>query len=77
MATESGQSNTFVIVVMLAVGFVAVPTLASWAPELVNGLLILLLIGAILMNDALWLPYLAQFGNAVNTPPPDTKGTAA
>ena len=59
------MTSNMLVIFSLAVGFVAVSMLASEAPTVVNGILLLLLFGALLMNDTIWLPYLTQFGNAV------------
>jgi len=67
-------SNDAVVIGGLAVGFFLVPTVAGAAPEVVNGLLLLILLGALLLNSDKWLPFLTQFGNAVSQPPPATGG---
>lgn len=54
-------SRAGLVVVVLA-GFVLVPTIAKAQPTLINGFLILLLVGVVLGNSSKWLPYL----NAVN-----------
>jgi hypothetical protein len=66
----TGFSNNGIVVAGVVVGFFAVPALAGAAPELINGLLLLLIIGTLLMNSGRWLPYLIQFGSAFNAPPP-------
>jgi hypothetical protein len=58
------MSDDAVVIGGIAIGFVVLPWLAGVAPELVNGLLLLLIIGAVLLNSPRWLPYLTQFGSA-------------
>jgi predicted phage tail protein len=60
------------VVIGIAAGVFIVPVVAGAAPELVNGLLLLMLVGALLMNSSKWTPYLAQFGTAISAPPPKT-----
>jgi len=69
--TTGPLSNDLVVIGVIVVGFVAVPMVASWAPELVNSLLMLLLVGALMLNSARWLPYLSQFGDAISTTSPN------
>jgi hypothetical protein len=57
-----------VVVGGILVGFLVIPMVAGAAPEIVNALLLLMLLGAILMNSSKWVPMLANFGNAVGTP---------
>lgn len=71
------MSGDAVVIGGIVVGFVAVPWLAGYAPELVNGLLLLILIGTLLLNGGRWIPYLAQFGNAIDQPAPAGGGGAA
>lgn len=70
-AASDSYGSQAIVVIGIVVGFIAVPALASAAPTLVNGLLLLMLVGALLMNSDRWVPFLAQFGNAVSAP---TKG---
>jgi hypothetical protein len=63
-------TSTGLIVAAILIGFFAVPWLASGAPEVVNGLLVLLILGSLLLNSSVWLPYLAQLGAAFNQAPP-------
>lgn len=56
-----------IVILGISVGFLLVPSAASLAPELVNGVLLLILIGIILGNADKWLPYLNQF-TAAATP---------
>jgi hypothetical protein len=65
-------SNTGLIFAAIVIGFFVVPIVAPAAPEIVNGLLLLLILGAILLNSDVWLPYLAQLGAAFNQPAPTT-----
>jgi hypothetical protein len=67
------MGNQVIIVCGILVGFLAIPIVAGAAPEIVNGLLLLLLIGAILMNSEKWIPYLAAFGDAISAPAPATR----
>jgi uncharacterized membrane protein YphA (DoxX/SURF4 family) len=57
-----------VVVGGILVGFLVIPMVAGAAPEIVNALLLLMLLGAILMNSNKWVPMLANFGNAVGAP---------
>jgi hypothetical protein len=57
-------TNHAVVIAGIAVGFIVVPMAASAAPTVVNGLLLLILFGALLLNSKVWLPYLKQFGTA-------------
>ena len=68
------MSNDAVVVGGLVVGFFLIPTVAGAAPEIVNGLLLLILLGALLLNKDRWLPFVTQFGNAVSQPPPTATG---
>ena len=61
-------------VIAITVGFVVVPQLAGAAPEAVNGLLLLMLLGALLLNSHVWLPYLAALGTAISAAPPAPTG---
>jgi hypothetical protein len=73
-------TSTQLIVASIVIGFFAVPFLAGGAPEIVNGILILLIVGALLLNSDVWLPYLAQlggsFGPGAQTPNPKSGGAA-
>lgn len=55
---NSALSGTGLRVIVFVAGFIIVPTLAEAQPELVNGLLLLILAGIILTNYRRWLPYL-------------------
>ena len=68
--TSASYGSQAIVVIGIAAGFFIVPVLAGAAPQLVNGLLLLILIGALLMNSSKWTPALAQFGNAISAPPP-------
>lgn len=68
MAATSSQPSTAygnngIIVLGLLVGFVAIPVIAEVNAEMINGFLVLLLIGIILFRSDQWLPLFAQFGN--------------
>jgi hypothetical protein len=63
-------SNTSVIVGAIVLGFFLVPIVAGAAPEVVNGVLLLLIIGALVLNSDVWLPYLRQLGGAFAEPTP-------
>jgi hypothetical protein len=73
-AATSSYGNQGIIVIGIAAGVVVVPFLADAAPSIVNKFLLLLLLGALLLNRSKWLPSVAQFGNAVNAPAPATGG---
>jgi hypothetical protein len=66
------MGNQAVVVGGIVVGFFLVPMVAGAAPEIVNGVLLLLIFGTLLMNSDRWIPYLEQFGNAINQPTPVT-----
>lgn len=53
------------ILIGIIAGFWIVPTVARFSPVLVNGLLLLILVGIILGNSDRWTPILAAFGKAV------------
>lgn len=60
------QTNTIIsgralVIAGMVLGFFIVPRLAQVAPTLVNGFLLLVLVGALLFNYQRWLPYLAAF----------------
>lgn len=65
------MNEHFVVLMGIAVGFFVVPALASQPglTEIVNGILLLLLLGALLVNSKQWLPAFNAFGNAINTSP--------
>ena len=67
--TQASYGNQAIVVLGIAVGFFVVPVLAKVSPELVNGVLALILIGVILMHSDQWLPLLNQFGGAVSIQP--------
>lgn len=58
-------SGTALIVVVLIAGYAVIPSLASVAPEVVNSLLLLILIGAIGLQSSRWLPIMQAFTDAV------------
>jgi hypothetical protein len=62
-------SSHAVVIGGIIVGFIVIPMVAGAEPEIVNGLLLLMLFGALLMNSTIWLPYLKQFGNATSKTP--------
>jgi len=69
------QTNTIIsgralVIAGMVLGFFIVPRLAQVAPTLVNGFLLLVLVGALLFNYQRWLPYLAAFET---TPKPVAK----
>lgn len=66
-AATGAIGNRAIVLLGIAVGFLLVPSAASFAPELVNGVLLLILIGIILGNADRWLPYLSQFSGASTT----------
>jgi hypothetical protein len=68
------MGNQVIIVCGILVGFLIVPMAAGAAPEIVNGLLLLMLAGAVLMNSSKWIPSLASFGNAISAAPPAPTG---
>jgi hypothetical protein len=53
-----------VLVLGLVVGLFVIPPLARAMPVAVNGFLLLVLLGSLLINRDRWLPYLAQFSVA-------------
>jgi hypothetical protein len=67
-------SNTGVIVGAIVLGFFLVPVVAGAAPEVINGVLLLLILGALLLNGDVWLPYLTQLGAAFTQPAPEATG---
>jgi hypothetical protein len=56
--------NRAIVVAGIVAGFFVVSFAANYSPELVNGVLLLILVGTILGNSDRWLPLLAQFSNA-------------
>lgn len=58
------MSSRGIVVLGIIVGFFVVPFAANYSPELVNGVLLLILVGTILGNADRWLPWLSQFSNA-------------
>lgn len=64
-ASDSVFTDRAVVIVGILVGFFVVGVAAQWSPELVNGVLVLILVGTVLGNYPKWLPYLSHFGNAV------------
>lgn len=54
-----------VIVLGIVAGFWIVPTMARFSPVIVNGFLVLLLVGIIFGNADRWLPILDAFGKAI------------
>lgn len=70
------MSNTSVVVGAIVIGFFLVPIVAGAAPEVVNGVLLLLIFGALLLNSDVWLPYLSQLGAAFNQPAPRTSNAS-
>ena len=69
------MGNDAVVVGGIVVGFFVVSAVAGVAPEVVNSLLLLMLLGALLLNSSKWIPYLSQFGDAIDKPPPTTGQT--
>jgi hypothetical protein len=65
-STTPAYGNTAIVVVGLAAGFVVVPVLAQANPELVNGFLVLILVGMVLIRSSQWLPLLTQFSTATS-----------
>lgn len=58
-------SGNVAIVIALLIGFVLVPwTARNVNATMVNGFLLLVLIGTVLGNTNRWLPYVAQIGAA-------------
>jgi hypothetical protein len=55
-----------VVVLGIVVGFWVVPTAARFNPTLVNGLLLLILVGIVLGNSSRWTPILSAFSSAVS-----------
>lgn len=53
-----------IIVLGIVAGFFVVSFAAGFSPELVNGVLLLILVGTILGNADRWLPVFAQFSRA-------------
>lgn len=77
MAKKSGTSheaatpgipvgNRAIVVAGIVAGFFVVSFAASYSPQLVNGVLLLVLVGTVLGNADRWLPYLAQFSNTAS-----------
>lgn len=65
---STGAVSTGVIAVLvLGAGFVLIPTLASASPELINGFLILVLVGIILGNSGKWVPWLTNLSSIPGT----------
>ncbi len=59
------NANAFIgdralVAIGLAAGFVLVPRLANAAPAVVNSILLVILLGALLINEERWLPWLKR-----------------
>jgi len=55
-------SNNGIVIAGIAAGFVVIPLLANVNATIINGFLILLLIGIVLYHSSTWMPLLTQFG---------------
>lgn len=69
MTTSTAASNAVIgnraiVIAGIVAGFFVVSFAANYSPELVNGVLLLILVGTILGNADKWLPYLSQFSTA-------------
>lgn len=60
------NTNNMVVILGLVVGWFAIPIMAQASPEVVNGLLLLILLAALLVNYQKWVPALNSFGLAVS-----------
>jgi hypothetical protein len=69
-ATPAAFTGTAMVatVIMVAAGFLLVPVAAQAYPTLVNGVLLLILVGIILGHSDLWIPYLVAGTKAIQTP---------
>ena len=56
------------LLIGVGAGFLVVPLMAGAAPTVVNGFLVLLLVGVILMRSDSWLPWLTTFSSAFAQP---------
>lgn len=54
----------------LLFGFFIIPPLANASPRVVNGFLLLILLGSLLFNNERWLPLLDRFVGTVPTKAP-------
>lgn len=64
VAAQAAVGNRAIVVLGIVAGFFVVSFAANYSPQLVNGVLLLILIGTILGNADRWLPYLSHFGTA-------------
>lgn len=62
------MDNNTILIAGVAAGFVVVPLLAGAAPTAVNGVLILILVGIVLMRSSSWLGWLSEFTSAFSGP---------
>jgi Na+/citrate or Na+/malate symporter len=67
-ASSTMPSTTVLIVIAFVAGFFVVPYAARFAPRFVNGLLLIILLGAIVGNMDRWLPWFTgAFGGATSS----------
>ena len=58
------MSGNVALIVAIVAGLWVVPALARFAPELVNGLLVLMIVGVILFNSDRWIPVMNSAAGA-------------
>ena len=71
------MSRNALLISAMVVGFFLIPTIAAASPEIVNGTLILLILGAILFHTDVWLPWFALLGKGLETPKPRDYATSS
>lgn len=57
-------SDRALIAFGIVIGFLVIPRLAYSAPVAVNSILLVILLGALLINEERWLPWLRRLANA-------------
>ena len=66
--TPAPISGKALLIAGLLLGFFLIPPLAEASPKVVNGFLLLVLMGILLMKQDQWLPLLARFNSAAGVP---------
>jgi hypothetical protein len=56
--------NRALVAIGAVLGFVVIPPLARSAPAVVNWLLLLILLGSLVINQARWVPWLTALSTA-------------
>jgi hypothetical protein len=56
--------NHALLAIGALLGFVVIPPLARAAPQVVNWFLLLVLFGALIVNETRWLPWLTRLSQA-------------